>query len=205
MILGYAKTAGGITFIMRRRSWTALAAIIIISSAAHAGVSEDLIAAINKCATMTDATARHACYDQLPNVVKALVPAGQATTAQASPAPAPAALTPPPATLPAAPAVASATPQQPRNDIPEERSLFESEPVAASHIDAAIESYTYDFGLFVVTLDNGQVWRQVASVGDIVHLHQHQKDHVKIWRNAFGVYVMKIDGYLTHYRVRRVQ
>ena len=175
---------------MRLRSLAALAVLFLFSNAAEAGIAEDLIAAIDKCAAIADDAARHKCYDALPAVAKSLTPSmtpGAAATA-----------VPPPTT-----ASAATAPADKRPEIAADASG--GEPVPADHISAIVESFTFDFGVFVVTLDNGQVWRQVATNGDILHLSKSQKDHVTIWRNAFGVHVMKIEGYRTEYHVRRIK
>ena len=75
----------------------------------------------------------------------------------------------------------------------------------ADHITATVVSFTFDYGVFVVTLDNGQVWRQVAAIGDLVHFSRDNKDQVTIWRSASGDYVLKIKDYHTTYHVRRIK
>lgn len=166
----------------------ALAAILLLSSAAQAGVAEELTAAINKCAAIADDATRHACYDQLPSVEKSLAPVA---AAEASSRAAAQAKAPPPA--------GETSPQA------DDFNLFASEPVPADHISATVVSFTADYGLFIVTLDNGQVWKQVADVGALVHFSKEKKDHVTIWRNRFGEYVLKIEGFHPRYHVRRLK
>ena len=157
---------------MGLRLTAGLAAILLLSSAAHAGVAEELTAAINKCAAIADDGMRHACYDRLPTLLKPPVPGAAAEA-------------PPP------------------DD--SDSDLFGSQPLPAVHITAAVESVTFDFGVFVVTLDNGQVWRQVASIGDPAHFSKDKKDQVTIWRSRFGYYVLEIEGQHTTYHVRRIR
>ena len=83
-------------------------------------------------------------------------------------------------------------------------SLVGSTPIPANHIDATVEAVTYDFGLFVVPLDNGQAWRQVSAQGGRVLFSTEKEDQVKIWRGDFGD-VLKIDGHPETYRVRRIK
>lgn len=172
-------------FVMHMRSMAAAAVLLVTASAAHAGVAEDLIAAINRCAGMPDEATRHACYDRLPAVVKSL------TTDATSPASA------------AAPAAAAQ---------PESKGFLsglfgssDDEQLPTEITTATVASFTYDYGIFVVTLDNGQVWRQVAAQGDRVPLSQERKNQVKIWRRANGEFVLKIDNSPTKYHVRRVK
>jgi hypothetical protein len=179
------------------RSMAAVAVLLVTASAAQAGVAEDLIAAINRCAGMPDEDTRHSCYDRLPAVVKSLTAtaaAAQAPTATPTVAAAPApAATPAPVAQPESKGFLS--------------SLFgsEDEPLPTEIATATVASFTYDYGLFVVTLDNGQVWRQVAAQGDRVPLSQERKNQVKIWRRANGEFVLKIDNSPTKYHVRRIK
>jgi hypothetical protein len=185
---------------MHLRSMAAVAVLLVSASAAHAGLAEELIAAINKCESMPDTDTRHTCYDRLPAVVKSL------TTQAAAQAPAAA---PMPAATPTAAATPAPAPAAPAR--PESKgffaSLFDSDddPLPAEITTATVESYTFDYGLFVVTLDNGQVWRQVAALGDRVPLSQERKNQVKIWRKASGEFILKIDNSPTKYHVRRIK
>lgn len=168
---------------MGLRLMTALAAILFLSSAGHAGVAEELTAAINNCAAMTEDGMRHACYDRLPALLKSLPPVA------------------------AEPAVAQSKDLPPSGETSSSSggfSLFGSEPVPANHITAAVESFTYDYGIFIVTLDNGQVWRQVSASGGRVQFSTEKKDKVAIWHGPFGD-VLRIEGYPPTYRVRRIK
>lgn len=183
---------------MGLRPMAALATILFFSSAAHAASAEELTAAINKCAAITDDGMRHACYDQLPTLVK-------------RPAPVVAAEAPRPAVIqPDAPSAAAIPPKAVPSS--EEKGYlsgvfdrFGDVPVPADHITAKVESFTFEYGAFIVTLDNGQVWRQVAARGDLVRLSKDKKDQVTIWRDSFGYDVLKIEGYHTTYHVRRIR
>jgi len=174
---------------MGLRLMAVLAPALLLSSAAQAGVAEELTAAIKHCAVLVDDDIRHACYDRLPTLLKQ-----QESAANASPAPAS-----------AAPAPTSAAPAD------DDKGFFSdifgsssSEVADAEQIKATVESFTFDSGLFIVTLDNGQVWMQVAEIGDLVHLSREKKDKVTIWFSRFGYYVMKIEGFHTTYAVRRI-
>ena len=167
---------------------------LLFSAAAQADVAGELIAAINKCAAIPDEEVRHSCYDRLPAVVKTLVPAAQTNAQTVAAAPVAAPIT-----------TSAAIPAKKEGGL---ASLFGtpgSDPMPGDYITATVESFTFDYGVFVLTLDNGQVWRQVAAVGDIIHFSKDRKDHVMIWRNSFGVYVLKIEGFRTEYHVRRIK
>ena len=173
---------------MNLRPMAALAAFLLFSSAAHAGAADELIAAIDKCAAIADDSARHTCYDQLPTLVKSLVPVAAAETRMAA------------ASSPTVP-----PPHEEKDSLAGLPDLFGSAPMPADHITATVESFSFDYGIFVVTLDNGQVWRQVAASGDFVHLSRDKKDQVTIWRSPFGYYVLKINGNHDIYHVRRIK
>ncbi len=174
---------------MGLRLTAALAAILLLSSAAQAGVAEELTAAIRQCAAIADDETRHACYDRLPTLLKA---------------PAPVAAGAPPAAGESPPVAAEAPPPRGgyQEDVPD---LLGGEPVPAVHITATVESFTYNYGVFVVTLDNGQVWTQVGAVGDPVRFSRDKKDQVTIWRSIFGYDVLRIEGHHTHYHVKRIK
>lgn len=162
---------------MRLGSIAAPVMILVLATAANAGAAEDLVAAINDCAAMPDSHTRYSCYDRLPALAKSL-------------------------TAPAIPKTAAVAPAE-KKPTASSAPGDESEPTPL--ITATVESFTFDYGVFVVTLDNGQVWRQVTSLGGSVHLRKGRKDRVTIWRNAFGDDILRIDGYRTQYHVRRIQ
>jgi len=58
---------------------------------------------------------------------------------------------------------------------------------------------------FIVTLDNGQVWRQIE--GDVTRAHFHKSgDAVTVSHGVFGSYVLVIDGHnLGMFKVHRVR
>jgi hypothetical protein len=189
------------------RSMTAMA-VLLFASAAHAGVADDLIAAIDKCAAMPDTNMRHDCYDRLPAIVKSLTAETTARIPMAPsvPAAAPAAHpTPVASPTPAAPQAPVATAQ------PESKSFLsrlfgsDDEPLPTDIISATVASYTFDYGLFVVTLDNGQVWRQVTAQNALIPFSKDRKNQVRIWRNSRGEFVLRIDDTLSLYHVRRIK
>ena len=173
---------------MSPRLVAAVVTILLFASAAHAATAEELTAAINKCAAIADDATRHACYDRLPTLVNAPTPVA---AAKAPPLGAPQSTTPPPSA------------ESGSSD--GLFGLFRDVPVPADHISAKVESFTFDFGTFIVTLDNGQVWRQVAATGGLVHLSREKKDQVMIWRSSFGYDVLRIEGDHTTYHVRRIK
>ena len=69
---------------------------------------------------------------------------------------------------------------------------------------SGLSGLTFDgTGHFTVTLDNGQVWRQVP--GDVSMLRQTQVGSVRIARSVFGSYDLSLPGLHASYRVVRIQ
>src|ERR1700759_4536319 len=71
-----------------------------------------------------------------------------------------------------------------------------TEADSADHITARMQSYSFDGdGMFTVTLDNGQVWRQIAGDTDYAH-----------WKKPAGGYVVRIShGLLGSYNLQVVK
>lgn len=176
---------------MGLRRLAVLAAIPLLSAAAHAGVSQDLIAAINNCAAITDDATRHACYDRLPTLVKTLAPVEAAEAA------------PSPAAEPKAPAANAASEE--KGFFVGTANPFEVDRAPVDRMIATVESYTYDYGVFIVTLDNGQVWSAVTATKDLLPLSKDKKIRIAIWRNAFGYDVLNFEGRYPTYHVRRIK
>jgi len=216
---------------MNPRPLAVVAAFLLFSSAAHAGVAEELVAAIGKCAAIADDTARHACYDQLPAVVKKVTLTAPQTAAAPQVAPAPQAAGAPQAAAarPAAPPSKEdeeswfgigdwfgeghnpegpATPQQFGSEglpPPPAAPGVPPPPQPLDHITAAVSSVTINgVGFFTVYLDNGQVWRQTEG-GDQARFSKDRKNQVTITRGILGSYSLKINDLVHTYRVKRIK
>jgi hypothetical protein len=182
--------------------------IFLVATMSWAAVSpaaaESLQAQLGRCVRITGLLQRLACYD---GVVK---DAGISAPAPARPAPASPYASIPPAPAPAiaaAPALASAAPAAPpapsfgSESLPRART---APSASARSIVAAVAGLTFDgTGHFTVTLDNGQVWRQVP--GDTSILRQTQVGSVRIARSVFGSYDLRLPGLHASYRVVRIQ
>jgi hypothetical protein len=183
-------------------------AITIGLAAASPASAESLQSQLARCVRLTGLLQRLACYD---GVVKdagitAPVPARASSanpysSGQAAPVPAPVMVAPPlasaaPATSPP-PAVSSfGSESLPRARMPPSGS--------ARAITAGVVNLVFDgTGHFTVTLDNSQVWRQVA--GDVSILRQTQISSVHIVRSVFGSYDLSLPGLHASYRVVRIQ
>jgi hypothetical protein len=187
--------------VLRRIFLVATMSLAAVSPAA----AESLQAQLGRCVRITGLLQRLACYD---GVVK---DAGISAPVPARPAPASPYASIPPAPVPAitaAPALASAAPVAPpaapsfgSESLPRART---APSASARSIVAAVAGLTFDgTGHFTVTLDNGQVWRQVP--GDMAILRQTQVGSVRIARSVFGSYDLSLPGLHASYRVVRIQ
>ena len=187
-----------------RRIFLVTTALLAVSPPVSA---QSLQVQLGRCVRITGLLQRLACYD---GVVKdaGIVAPPSVRSAPASPyasvQPAPA------APMMAAPGLASAAPV---NRAPSTSSSFGSESLpqartppsgSAKAIIAGVANLSFDgTGHFTVTLDNGQVWRQVP--GDMSILRQTQVASVHIARSVFGSYDLNLPGLHASYRVVRIQ
>ena len=196
---------------MKKLRVPATAVILVLFSQ---GASADLSADLRRCALILDSIERLACYDGLSKRAAAAVTAPVAATAAA---PVSAAATAPAATAAAAqaapPPVAPAVPpaEPPPETSPaaadadsedfglEEQRAAETKLIR-SRIDGIFDGWS---GKTEFTLENGQVWRQVAG-GKLV-ARKSENPEVEIKRGFMGVYYLKVDGYNPTVKVRRIK
>lgn len=194
----------------------AIAAIVLVPTLAGAGPRDELIDGMAKCAAVTDNPARLACYDALNPTLKA---------AQAEP-PAPPAAAAPPAKA------ADNTPwydpfhvfgTSPRQQVRPEQFGAENlsapppppgapaaaappEPQALDSITAVVTDYSFNhYGRFLVILDNGQIWRQLASDTVKAHFGKDEKNTVTISRGFIGSYNLTINDSSIVFKVERLK
>ena len=197
-----------------------LAVFLLASFPARAGTNDDAIAAIGKCATVTDNTARLACYDRIAGQIKAVEAAPQP---QAAP-PAQTAATAPPATKEneeswfgiaswfggdkVSPA-AQTTPQQfgSENIPPPPAAPGVPPPVEPlDQITATVTDFAYNpYGRFIVFLDNGQIWQQLEGDTDRARFSKSKKDMVTISRGFLGSYNLVIGDHSGMFKVKRIK
>jgi hypothetical protein len=190
--------------IVLRRFFLAMIMSLVAASPVSA---ESLPGQLARCLRNTGLLQRLACYD---GVVKDAgitaptssrpAPASPYASVQAAPIPAPMGA---PVLTSAAPMIAS----------PAAASSFGSESLprarmppngSAKAITAGVTNLAFDgTGHFTVTLDNGQVWRQMA--GDVSILRQTQVSSVHIVRSVFGSYDLSLPSLHASYRVVRIQ
>lgn len=151
--------------------------------AAPACAAAGSLTPILTCRSITDPTTRLGCFDrESARLVTSAVPS---TTAPAPPPPAPA----------VAPAPANTADSKANFGLSEV--AVEEKEVAAgkrtadpTSMEARIDHVgSAGGGLVIFQLDNGQVWRQVASEGDLL---AKPGDVVKISRAMFGSYYLQL-------------
>lgn len=174
---------------------------------AWADTREEVLAAMQRCSVMQDDRTWLECTygaQQLMRAKLGLAPAPDYQQRLVPPAPSarmPLASAPPPPALPAAAppvhaAVASTPPAHRRGSFMQILGGT-APPVAVSPL-AAVD---YDSrGSFTVTLQNGQVWRQVNG-GDLPKARFHVGEKVTIQPGVLGTYNLKTDGNSHPYKV----
>jgi hypothetical protein len=172
------------------------------------GASADPLAPqLKRCASLSEAAARLACYDTLAGTVAGSVPAGGATASATSAAPAPAATrsagsaasaagSPAPAggtqaagtgSAAASPPAAGAAPSAAEFGVRNGPLQAKRDPVKEKSMLAVVSRVSSrGRGELVVTLDNGQVWTQIQPSDYPLKAG----DHVEIDVASLGSYVL---------------
>jgi hypothetical protein len=166
-----------------------LAPLLLLLSATAVGAQDSLPAQLGVCLQVTGTLQRLACYDRVAHAVS--------PPPRSAPRPA---TNFPPATV-AAPPIAAAPSGLGSERLPR---VASAAPKAPQQMIAGVASVSYDGrGRFTITLDNGQVWRQLD--GDTALLKGTRFPAVRISRGALGSYDLNIVGRNASYRVSRVQ
>jgi len=170
--------------------------LVLVGTATSALAQDPLPAQLTKCLDIAGVLQRLACYDR---VAHGVAPApGARTSGTASERPVLRA-TPPLAY--AAPPVATVPPA---TGLGSERLPRAASVRRPSEMVAGVASISYDpRGHFTVTLDNGQVWRQLE--GDTSVLQNPGSSAVRISRGALGSYDLNVEGRNATYRVLRLR
>ncbi len=198
---------------MKRFIFSIIAALSLTSSAIHASQRDDMLAALANCANMVDAAARHACFDQLVPQLQSLAVPARSTGTPAQPA----------ATESgdswfgfdvsnffSSPSKKQATPEQfgGENISAAAESVARNVPQSADieSISAGVVRYWVDSrGYFIVSLDNGQIWSQLAGDDSFAHFHKSGRNNVVISRGVLRSYNLSLNGQGQEYKVRRIK
>lgn len=173
------------------------ASLLFLLAAATPAMAQDTLSSqLTACVQITGVLQRLACYDRVAHSLGP-VPAPRSAPAQRPVAP-PVAYAPP---IAAAAPVAAPLPGLGSERLPRTASAA---PRRAQELTAGIAGITYDArGRFTVTLDNGQVWRQLE--GDTAVLQGARNSTVRISRGALDSYDLNVVGRNASYRVLRLQ
>ncbi|HEY7976568.1 MAG TPA: hypothetical protein VID67_00130 [Rhizomicrobium sp.] len=200
---------------LRTAAVTTASLLAIFSTAALAGPRDDVLAAMGKCATLTDDKARLGCYDAVAPRLRDALNAPPET------------LSHPPTKeeqeswfgfnwgsifgtspdkqvtpkefgsdqLPAAAAPATAEPGAP------------PPPEVVDSISAKLSDFSFtQFGKFIIFLDNGQVWRQLQGDSGTAHFDSPAASNtITIERGAVGSYNLRINDSNKIYKVTRMK
>ncbi|HEY4943088.1 MAG TPA: hypothetical protein VII56_16785, partial [Rhizomicrobium sp.] len=80
------------------------------------------------------------------------------------------------------------------------------EPQALDSITAVVTDYSFNhYGRFLVILDNGQIWRQLASDTVKAHFGKDEKNTVTISRGFIGSYNLTINDSSIVFKVERLK
>ena len=166
-------------------------ALVALLGASHALAQDSVPSQLGACLQINGMLQRLACYDR---VAHAVAPAPRSVPAQRPTASvAPVAVAPPP--------VVAAPSGLGSERLPRTASTA---PKRAQELLAGVSGITYDArGRFTITLDNGQVWRQLE--GDTSVLSGSHISTVRISRGALGSYDLNVVGRNASYRVSRLQ
>lgn len=185
----------------------AVAAFAAVPGAAHAGLRDDVMTAAARCWSLGSDRAWLECYYRAAQPMQAAVnPMAPPVRQQAAPAPR---------------AVVAVPPRRKRSwlgrmfadDAPQQRtaSVAPAAPpgmpqMTTDHITARLASYSFSqSGIMTVTLDNGEVWRQVDGDGPAPRLKNPARSYVVTIRPGFiGSYSLTVNGQAGLYKVRRL-
>jgi hypothetical protein len=191
--------------------------------AAGAEAAPNLEFSIGICSAKPNAKERLACYDAIAQrlrageavaapvaavpaapapvaVAPAVAPVAPAPVAAAPVAPAPVAAAPVPAAAPAAAPEA----QFGAEALKKETRAATGQPEPLDEIHGVIAKLAFSpIGRAIVTLDNGQVWRQVE--GDTDHFKGKQGETATVARALLGSYNLTVEGRNQMIKVQRVR
>jgi hypothetical protein len=162
-------------------AWTGAAALAALGMSAAAAHAQD---AVERCRQSADDQARIACLEA-------------ALQQQSEPAPA---VVPPPAE----PSAAAPSRELGAEQVAARASVRSAEP--SERVQARLAAAeTIPFRRLQLTLDNGQVWRQIEGDTQRVSVRADTDTSVEIWEARIGGYRMRLNELARTIRVERVR
>ena len=174
---------------MTAKTCAGLAAICFLVSLGPAPAQTgDLRTELMHCLSFTGTVERLSCYDRLAR--------GAASGALGAPVPAPV----PPSRAAAQP------PQPPARQLGQEELRSYAPAATPEQLTADITDFQKNpAGRFTVTLNNGQIWRQVAGDTTAAQYRSGQTRAVTISRGSFGSYDLRFNDRNAVFKVQRVR
>ena len=174
---------------MTAKRCTGLAVTLLLASPGVAPAqTSDLRTEMMHCLTFTGAVERLSCYDRLAR--------GAASGALGAPALLP----------PGLPARAAAPPPPPAPELGQEELRGRAPSAAPDRVTSEITNFQKDAaGKFTVSLNNGQVWRQVAGDTTAAQYHPGRTHTVTISRGSLGSYDLTFNDRNAAFKVQRVR
>lgn len=210
---------------MKKLGFMVLFVLLGGAGIAQADPRDDALSAMLRCSAMSDRTQRLVCYDtavaRVPGALNNVSPPA------AAPAPFVASAVPPPAP-PVVPRRRHTSfmdrlfgPEGPNRAPQTTVAQFDSESIAnggtkaypiamdgdtIDQISARLVSYQFADGYAIVTLDNGQIWRETADGDPLQHLVRPALSYTAIiGRGGGGSYAMKLSGVAREIPVLRIR
>jgi hypothetical protein len=169
---------------------------VVLSSYGAQAQPNDLNARLGACRSIGDVQSRVACYDGLVDGLGAAVTPSAASLRAAAPPPAMAA----PAPNPPAPHLPAQANLFGGDDLPPPKREPDAAPIPDHIIAKASAVRTDAAGLVIVTLDNGQTWRQTDGSA----LRVKPGAEVKIRSGLMGSYLMSLASGNRSVRAKRI-
>jgi hypothetical protein len=206
---------------MKHIAFPVLCALLAATSA-NADPRDDALSAMLRCSGIGDKAQRLVCYDsaivRVPGALNTTQNGAPPTMASAVPAPAPVVA---PRKKRTTGFMARLFGDGPKRAPQTTAAQFGSESIAnggreafpiamdsdtIDQISARLISYTFSGGYVIVTLDNGQVWRETADGKPLQTLSRPALAYsAVISRGSAGTYDMKLSGIARIVPVRRIQ
>jgi hypothetical protein len=207
------------------------AALLFAACAVQATAADTTTSALKACRAVSDNLARLDCFDKLVAGLDAAAVTAAPVTAAAPVSAAPPAAAPvaaPAAVAQQAPAkqetawynpsgwLGSEAPKPARPMVGNPADFGSSSlakpaaentgPVPLDHITVPVAKVSFNaIGRFIVTLENGQIWRQIDADTGVAHFHRGRTDTVTITHGFMDAYSLKIEGLSGTYQVRRIK
>lgn len=199
--------------------------VLLSVSAAQAGPRDEALSAMLRCSGMGDRGQRLTCYDtaavRIPGALNNAAPPAMANPATASAVPPPAAPVVPRRQRSRSFLDKMFGSDGPKRAVQTTVGEFGSESIAnggrdaypipmdgdtIDQISARLVNYQFVDGYVIVTLDNGQMWRETADGQPLQHLQRPALSYTAIiGRGGSGSYGMKLSGVAREIPVRRIR